>query len=169
MESIKTASDPKVFQQSDVPAALLLEGTFTSLYANRINKSTADSLDAYYHQPFLTSAVKPSRVLICADGDVAMNEVGERGPLPLGFSKDINYTFSNADFISNCIEYCVNPSGILAARSKDFALRLLDPEKTEDERGFWQLVNIGIPLAVVLICGLIFQWIRKRKYQSGTF
>lgn len=169
LESIKTASDPKVFQQSDVPAALLLEGTFTSLYANRINKSTADSLDAYYHQPFLTSAVKPSRVLICADGDVAMNEVGERGPLPLGFSKDINYTFSNADFISNCIEYCVNPSGILAARSKDFALRLLDPEKTEDERGFWQLVNIGIPLAVVLICGLIFQWIRKRKYQSGTF
>ena len=57
-------------------------------------------------------------------------------PLPLGFSKDINYTFANAEFLSNCLDYCVNPSGILEARSKDFSLRLLDPEKTEDGTEF---------------------------------
>ena len=98
-----------------------------------------------------------------------MNDLDERGrPLPLGFSKDINYTFANAEFLSNCIEYCVNPSGILEARSKDYSLRLLDPEKTEDGRSFWQFINIGLPLLVILVCGLIFQYIRKRKYSTGT-
>jgi len=99
-----------------------------------------------------------------------MNDLDERGrPLPLGFSKDINYTFANAEFLSNCIEYCVSPNGILEARSKDYSLRLLDPEKTEDGRSFWQFINIGLPLGVILICGLIFQYTRKRKYSSGTF
>ncbi|HEY4935873.1 MAG TPA: gliding motility-associated ABC transporter substrate-binding protein GldG, partial [Puia sp.] len=101
--------------------------------------------------------------------DLLMNDLSERGPLPLGFSKDINYTFANAEFLSNCLGYCVNPSGILQSRSKDYSLRLLDPEKTEDDRGFWQLVNIASPLLVIIICGLIFQYIRKRKYSTGTF
>ncbi|MDP9042200.1 MAG: gliding motility-associated ABC transporter substrate-binding protein GldG, partial [Bacteroidota bacterium] len=89
-------------------------------------------------------------------------------PLPLGFSKDINYTFANAEFLSNCLDYCVNPSGILEARSKDYSLRLLDPEKTEDERSFWQLINIALPLSGVIVCGLIFQYARKRKYSSAA-
>jgi ABC-type uncharacterized transport system involved in gliding motility auxiliary subunit len=95
-----------------------------------------------------------------------MNEISEGRPLPMGFSKDINYTFANAEFLSNCLDYCVHPDGILEARSKDYSLRLLDPEKTDEERSFWQLVNIALPLLVIIICGLIFQYIRKRKYNA---
>ena len=129
----------------------------------------ADSLAKVYSQPFLRSGEKTARIIVCADGDVVMNDLSERGtPLPLGFNKDINYTFANAEFLSNCLDYCVNPSGILEARSKDYSLRLLDPEKTEDERSLWQFVNIGLPLVVIVLCGLIFQYIRKRKYNAGT-
>jgi ABC-2 type transport system permease protein len=168
LETIKTASDPKAFKQADIPVAVMLEGKFKSLYANRISAVMADSLSQFYHQPFLKSAEKDARVVVCADGDLVMNDLSERGPLPLGFSKDINYTFANAEFLSNCLDYCVNPSGILESRSKDYSLRLLDPEKTEDERSFWQLINIASPLLVIVICGLIFQYIRKRKYSTDT-
>jgi ABC-2 type transport system permease protein len=168
LETVKTASDPKTFQQPDIPVAVVLEGKFQSLYANRVSPAMADSFAEVYKQPFLKSAEKNARIIVCADGDVLMNDVSEHGPLPLGFSKDINYTFANAEFLRNCLDYCVNPSGILQARSKDFSLRLLDPEKTEDERSFWQLINIASPLLVIIICGLIFQYIRKRKYNTGT-
>jgi ABC-2 type transport system permease protein len=168
LEMVKTASDPKVFRQSNIPAGVILEGKFQSLYANRISVATADSLSQLYNQPFLKSGIKEARVIVCADGDLLMNDISDHGPLPLGFSKDINYTFANAEFLANCLEYCVNPSGILEARSKDYSLRLLDPEKTEDDRSFWQVINIASPLLVIIICGLIFQFIRRRKYNTAS-
>jgi gliding-associated putative ABC transporter substrate-binding component GldG len=167
LESIKTAGDPKAFNQQNIPVAVLLEGKFSSLYANRTSPGMKDSLEEIYHQPFLKSAEKTARVIVCADADVAMNELSESGPLPLGFNKDINYTFANMDFLENCLDYCVNPSGILEARSKDYTLRLLDPEKTDEDRTFWQFVNISCPLLVILLCGIIFQFIRKKKYSNG--
>jgi gliding-associated putative ABC transporter substrate-binding component GldG len=167
LEMVKTASDPKLFQQSRIPVSVLLEGKFHSLYANRPQEPILDSFSS--PQPFLSSAEKIAHIIVCSDGDVVMNDLDERGrPLPLGFSKDINYTFANSELLSNFIEYIVSPDGILEARSKDYSLRLLDSEKTEEERSFWQLINIGLPLGIILICGLIFQYIRKRKYSSGT-
>jgi hypothetical protein len=95
-----------------------------------------------------------------------MNEISQRGPLPMGYNKDIDYTFANQDFIQNCLDYLTSSSGILETRSKDFTLRLLDMKKVEDNRGFWQFINIVLPLVFVLLAGLIFQWIRKRKYSG---
>jgi len=167
LDAVKTASDPKIFQQSKIPVGVLLEGKFTSLYANRMSAAQQDSLLKMYNQPFLKSGEKNARIIVCGDGDILLNELNKQGPLPLGYSKDINYTFANSEFLSNCLEYCVNPNGILEARSKDFSLRLLDPEKTEDDRSFWQMINIAGPLGVIVICGMIFQYIRKRKYNTG--
>jgi ABC-2 type transport system permease protein len=169
LEMLKTASDPKAFQQSDISVGVILEGKFSSLYANRISEAMQDSFARVFNNPFLKTGVKDARIIVCADGDLVLNDMNERGPLPLGFSKDNNYTFANAEFLSNCLDYCINPSGILQSRSKDYSLRLLDPEKTEDDRSFWQLVNIGSPLLAIILCGLIFQYARKRKYNTTTF
>ncbi len=167
LESIKTANDPKAFNRQNIPVAVLLQGKFSSLFANRVSPAMADSLEQKYGQPFLKSGEKTARVIVCADADIAMNEMSAQGPLPLGFNKDINYTFANMDFLENCLDYCVNPSGILEARSKDYTLRLLDPEKTDENKTFWQFVNIACPLLVILLCGFIFQFFRKKKYSTG--
>jgi ABC-2 type transport system permease protein len=168
LEIVKIANDPREFQQAAIPVGVILEGKFKSLYANRTSTATADSFARVYKQPLLKSGEKDARIIVCADGDLVLNEMSERGPLPLGFSKDNNYTFANAEFLSNCLDYCVNPSGILQSRSKDYSLRLLDPEKTEDDKTFWQLINIASPLLVIILCGLVFQYIRKRKYSVST-
>jgi len=164
-ESAKQANDPRVFNTPNIPVAMLLEGKFNSLFAGRVGTAVADSLTNIYKQPFLSAAEKPSRVIVIGDADILMNEVvPQRGPLPMGYSKDINYQFSNQDFVENCIEYMVNPSQILETRSKDFTLRLLDPAKIESDRPFWQFIDIGLPILLVIAGGYLYQFLRKRKY-----
>jgi ABC-2 type transport system permease protein len=167
LQSVQTANDPTVFTHPDIAVAILLEGRFRSLYANRLSSAMADTLANVYHQPFLAEDSSESRVLVCADGDIAMNEVNPReGPLPMGFNKDINYRFANQDFIDNSLDYILDPSGILETRTKDFTLRLLDPKKVEEDHSYWQFVNIVLPVLLVVLCGFVFQWLRKRKYQG---
>jgi len=163
-EVLKYKEDPKYFNESNIPVAMLLEGQFHSLFANRVSTAVADSLANVYHEPFLAEAAGPSRVIVCSDADIFMNEMTQRGPLPLGFSRDNNYTFANHDFMENCLEYMVNPSRILETRSKDFTLRLLDTVKVEKERTMWQFVNIGLPLFLVVLGGFVYQEVRRRKY-----
>jgi ABC-2 type transport system permease protein len=167
LDVLKYKDDMRMFPEANIPVAMLLEGKFRSLYANRISTSEADSLANVYHSPFLAEAKTPSRVIVVADGDIFMNEVTQRGPLPLGYSADNNYKFANQDFIENCIEYMVNPSRILETRSKDYTLRLLDPAKVESDRGFWQFINIGLPLVLVVLGGYVYQLVRRRRFTRG--
>jgi ABC-2 type transport system permease protein len=167
-EVMKYIDDRRMFRQADIPVAMLLEGKFHSLYANRLPSTMADSLANFYHQPFVAEATKPGRVIVCADGDIFLNEVTQQGPLPLGFSRDNNdYTFANQDFIDNAVEYMVNPSGILETRAKDFTLRLLDAAKVEKDRSFWQFINLGLPLILVVLGGYIYQAVRRWKYAQA--
>ncbi|HEY4207453.1 MAG TPA: gliding motility-associated ABC transporter substrate-binding protein GldG, partial [Puia sp.] len=163
-ESVKVANDPKAFTQHNIPVAMLLEGKFQSLYANRVSTALADSLANVYKQPFLASAEKPGRVIVMADADIVMNDLSQRGPLPMGYNKDISYQFANQDFVENCFDYLVNPSGVLETRAKDYTLRLLDPAKVEKDRNFWQFINIGLPILLVILGGYLYQFLRKRKY-----
>ncbi|HEY4060456.1 MAG TPA: gliding motility-associated ABC transporter substrate-binding protein GldG [Puia sp.] len=166
LESVKQAEDPALFNRPNIPVAVLLEGKFRSLFANRVSAAVADSFSSVYHQPYLPEAQVPSKVIVCADADVFMNEVAGQRPFPMGFSKDLNYTFANQDFVENSIEYLVNPSHILETRSKDYTLRLLDPSKVEKDRSMWQFINIGLPLILVVLGGYIYQLLRKKKYQG---
>ncbi|HTR28267.1 MAG TPA: gliding motility-associated ABC transporter substrate-binding protein GldG [Puia sp.] len=163
-EILKYKDDPAYFNQPNIPVAMLLEGTFHSLFENRLPKALADSLAGPYGQPFVPVSAKPGRVIVVADGDLFMNAVTERGPLPLGYSRDDDYQFANEYFINNCVEYLLNPSGILETRAKDYTLRLLDPSKVEQDRGFWQFINVGLPLILVALGGYLYQLVRRRKY-----
>jgi hypothetical protein len=60
----------------------------------------------------------------------------------------------------------VNNPAISETRNKDIVLRLIDSTKVKEQKTTWQLINIALPLALVLLCGWIYQEIRKRKYTS---
>ncbi len=162
---MKYKEDRRQFPEANIPVAMLFEGNFQSLFANRIPTALADSLANIYHQPFVAQSEKPSRVIVCGDGDIFMNEVSqEQRPKPLGWSEANGYQFANQNFVENCLEYLVNPSRILDTRSKDFTLRLLDSAKVDQDRSFWQFINIGLPLLLVVLGGYAYQLIRKRKF-----
>jgi ABC-2 type transport system permease protein len=166
--SVKVEEDERTYTRKQIPVAVLLEGKFNSLYTNRVAQATKDSLDKVYHHPFESSTAFENKMIVVSDADIVMNVVTQQeGPLPMGMHQFNKYQYANKDFFLNCMEYLTNPSGILEARSKDYTLRLLDTTRIEQNRGYWQFFNLAIPTMVVIICGFLFAWIKKRKYTTA--
>jgi gliding-associated putative ABC transporter substrate-binding component GldG len=165
--SVKVEEDAKTYTRAQIPVAMLLEGKFNSLYTNRIASSTRDSLDKVYNHPFQSSTDFENKMIVISDADIVMNVVTQKeGPLYMGMHQFNKYQYANKDFFQNCLEYLTNSSGILESRSKDYTLRLLDTAKVEEKRAYWQFFNIGIPTILVALLGLVFTWLRKRKYAA---
>lgn len=166
LQSVKTEDDLRTFTRSYVPVAVLLEGKFTSLYANRFTDDLRDSLQLFSAQPFIPAAIKPAKQIIISDADVVTNVVTQsQGPLPMGMQQYENYQFANKDFLLNALDYMVNNNGLLETRSKDFTLRLLDKQKITEQKTIWQSINIGIPILLVLLFGWLYQLKRKRDFE----
>lgn len=163
------APENEKFKKANIPAAVLLEGKFSSMYSNRLSQAMRDSL-AKYGTPFLPQCLRENKMIVVADGDIVLNSVVKGNqPIPMGmnpytFGSQREFSFANRDFLQNCIDYLVNASGLSEAKAKDYTLRLLDKKKVEEEKTNWQLINIAIPVAVVILFALIYQFLRKRKY-----
>ncbi len=164
LNSLQTEEDLAKFNRKNIPVAVLLEGKFSSMFANRASKAQLDSLAAYQQQ-FLRSGAEPGKVIVVSDADIVLNQVSETiGPLPMGVNKFTRIQYANKDFFLNCTEYLANKKNILDARAKDYTLRLLDVKKISTDKTFWQLVNIVAPVLLVCLFAVIYQWRRKRKY-----
>jgi gliding-associated putative ABC transporter substrate-binding component GldG len=162
---VKNEEDMNTFNHGPVPVAYLLEGKFSSLYANRISAAVADSLANLYGSPYKASSTEDNQMIVVADGDIVVNPVSQKeGPLTMGRNLYTGYQYANKDFFQNCLEWLTDRSGILELRGKDYTLRLLDKKKIEEQRSTWQMLNIGLPILLVLIFALFYQFLRKRRY-----
>jgi len=166
LQSVKTEEDLRNFTRSFVPIAVLLEGKFTSNYANRFTTTMGDTLANFTNKPFTAKGVKESKQIIVSDGDMVTNVVTQgEGPLAMGTQQYENYQFANKEFLMNALDYMVNGNGILDTRTKDFTLRLLNKQKITAEKTTWQLVNILVPILLVLLFGFVYQQRRKQLYR----
>ncbi|HLO81001.1 MAG TPA: gliding motility-associated ABC transporter substrate-binding protein GldG [Chitinophagaceae bacterium] len=162
--SVRNEEDLKTFTRANIPVAVLLEGRFESLYANRLSKAMADSLSAA-GQPFLQEAREDNKMIVVADGDLVINSVDQNeGPLQMGTNMYTKQQYANREFLLNSLEYMVDQSGILETRGKDFTLRLLDKTKFEENKSFWQILNIVVPALLVMFFIALYQYFRKTKY-----
>lgn len=167
-EENRTTPEDAAFKMKNIPAGVLLEGKFTSLYKNRVSAATMDSM-AHYGEPFLTECINENKMIVIADGDIVLNDVMQDGPLPMGLNAknagtQFEYQFANKDFTENCLDYLINNANLSEARAKDYTLRLLDKKKVDAERTQWQIINLALPLLFIILFGIIYQWWRKRKY-----
>lgn len=157
--------DPNSFNKKNLPVAMLLEGKFTSAYASRATESLKQGLQQLGRT--LKSESPPSSMIVIADGDVARNGIISRKDQkihPLGYNVFEGTRYANKDFLLNCIEYLLDDSGLIAARSKEVKLRLLDPVRAKAEKTKWQLVNIIFPLLFLAIFGVLYNYLRRRRY-----
>ena len=138
--------------------AVLLEGTFESLFKNRINK-LSDELQ------FIESS-KPNRMLVISDGDIAQNQISRGVALPLGFDNYEKRQYGNKDFILNAIDYLLEEDALIDVRTRELKMRLLDTQKINLERSFWQILNLIIPIGIVVIFGVLKHYRRKKKYTN---
>ena len=171
-EENRNAAVDAAFNKRNLITGVLLEGKFTSLFENRVSRDQIDSLN-FYGSPFQSENINENKMIIVSDGDIVLNKVYKGQLLPMGVNSytvgtQYEYQFANRQFVDNCIEYLVNNSGLSEAKSKDYKLRLLDHKKTNDQRGFWEMLNLLLPVFLVLIFGIIYQWWRKRKYAFSS-
>ena len=157
--------DDARFNAGPKPIAVALEGVFPSPFKNRLAAETIAMIDTIEGVSFLEES-KPTRMVVISDGDIIRNDydpVNSRVS-PLGYYKFTKENFANKALIQNAIEWLTDENGIIAARSKDIKLRLLDNAKVKAEKTTWQLLNIGVPLLLLLVFGIGYNYIRKRKY-----
>lgn len=169
-ENVNAPEDEK-FRKAHIPAAVLLEGKFSSVYANRLSKQVIDSM-AGSRFPFIRQCAEDNSMIIASDGDMVLNAVVKGGqPIPMGmnpytYGSQREFPFANRDFLLNCIEYLLNENGLSEAKSKDYVARLLDTKKVKAEKQYWQLINIVAPIVVVILFAFIYQWLRRRRYSQ---
>ncbi|WP_310391635.1 gliding motility-associated ABC transporter substrate-binding protein GldG [Hymenobacter sp.] len=152
--------NPKLYQRGFQPVGYLLEGQFTSLFANRARPGTLQ------FQPKKPANAKPSKVLVLADGDFIRSEIDPKtgNPFRLGFDRLANTEFANRELVLNATDYLLDETGLIAVRGKQITLRPLDKVKLAEQRRRWQLLNLGAPLALLGLFGAVRAWRRKRRY-----
>ncbi|XCF07569.1 gliding motility-associated ABC transporter substrate-binding protein GldG [Tamlana crocina] len=157
LDIVTKAQDPERFNQGNQSLAVLLEGEFHSVYENRI-------------KPFQLSEVKnisaPTKMIVIADGDLIKNDVVRNVPQELGFDRWTGQTYGNKEFLLNAVNYLLDDNGLINIRSKEIAVAFLNQQKIADQKTMWQLVNIVLPLVLLSLFGLGFNYFRKKKYSA---
>ena len=158
---LRQKPDQRLFTQKSQNVAYLLKGEFESLYANRMTSGIMESKEI----GFKTSS-EPTSMIVVADGDIIRNQfhIPQGYPLPLGFDQYTKITYGNKDFIENAISYLVDGEGLIEIRSRELKIRLLDMNKINNDALLWQIINVVLPSAIMVILGFILAFIRKRKY-----
>lgn len=161
----KVGLRPEQFNKGPQMVALAVEGIFPSMYENRIGKATLDT----YAELGLTFQKRSleNKMIIVSDGDIAKNKVlnYQEGQIaPLGFNEFENFQFANKEFLLNAIEYLIDTDGLIEARSKEIKLRLLDEVRAQEEKSYWQLLNIGLPVLFIVLFGLGYNFWRRRRF-----
>jgi len=148
------------------PIAVLLEGEFTSNFENRLPPEFLKER---------TFDFKPrsefTRQLVIADGDIAKNAVSSDGTRfrELGFDPIMNrMMYGNKEFLINAVNFLLGDENLINVRSRSVKLRQLDDEKILANREKWQILNIGLPIVLTLIAGIL-QWVFRRKRFSKKF
>ncbi|MBN9282784.1 MULTISPECIES: gliding motility-associated ABC transporter substrate-binding protein GldG [unclassified Flavobacterium] len=139
-----------------IPVSVLLEGKFNSMYENRVLP--------FKDTTYKTSG-KNSKMIVISDGDLIKNQLDQAfQPLELGYDKWTNNLYGNKEFLLNCVNYLLDDNGLINIRSKDVDLPLLDKQKVYDNYTTTQIITVGLPIVVLLVFGILFTFLRKRKY-----
>jgi len=141
-----------------IPLSVLLEGSFHSMFENRVLP---------FQQKSFQTAGKPNKIIVISDGDLIKNQLDKNfQPVELGYDQRSGNLYDNKDFLMNCVNYLLDDNGLINIRSKDLDLPLLDKEKVYESYTTTQILTIGLPNLILALFGIIFTFLRKKKYAN---
>jgi gliding-associated putative ABC transporter substrate-binding component GldG len=138
--------------------ALCLEGYFHSVFRGR--KAPTDSIaKTKPTAKFIEQTPYPNKMIVVGDGAITLanhSRFGGEG-MPL----------DNKTFLMNCVDYLLGNSALTDIRDKKVKIHILDyKNKVEGNERLIQILNLGAPVAVVLLFGFFRFSIRKKKNES---
>ena len=160
LQMVEQEPDPQAFQNSPKAVGVLLEGIFPSNYTNRPVPAGIDpSVERL-------AVSKAGKMIVLADGDLLKNQVSntDGSPFPLGYDRYTQQQYGNKILLLNAADYLTDDSGIIQLRNKEIKIRLLDRARIRTEKTYWQMLNIGLPLAILFGFGIARHYYRIRKY-----
>ncbi|WP_158568884.1 gliding motility-associated ABC transporter substrate-binding protein GldG [Chitinophaga silvisoli] len=163
---LRVKPNPRQFRQHDLPVAVLLEGQFTSLFRNRLSADEQQLIAQVTRKPFKEQS-EFNKMIVVSDGDLLTNAISQKnGPMQMGVNLfDPSMVYANKEFLLNSLGYLTNNAGIMEARNKELTLRLLDAEKIKQNKSVWQAICVIVPVLLILLFRVIFQFIRQRKFE----
>jgi ABC-2 type transport system permease protein len=157
LDEVQLTPRQEQFNERFQPVAVLLEGKFESAYRNRMNRQLFP--DTLVH---VKESGENSAMLVVSDGDMISVRIS-----PLGFDRYTKQTYGNKEFIVNAIQYLTGHQGLISLRSRQLTLRLLDKNKIKHDRTKWILINMIGPPLVIILMGILYTWLRKRRFTKG--
>jgi ABC-2 type transport system permease protein len=165
MDIIYRGPNPALYNQSGQNIALLMEGSFHSVFENRVLDprimANSQLFDIKYNS-------ENTSQLVLSDGNILENQVMETAngkvPYPLGYDRYSKKMFDNRKFMLNAINYMLGDNALIKLRNKQYKIRLLDKAKISNERLKYQIINTVLPIGTIILLGLIIGIVRKRKY-----
>ncbi len=141
-----------------IPLSVLLEGSFHSMFENRVLP---------FDQKSFQSLGKANKMIVVSDGDLIRNQLDKNfQPVELGYDQRSGNLYDNKDFLMNCVNYLLDDSGLINIRSKDLDLPLLNTNNVTDNYTYTQILTIGLPIFILGLFGLVFTFLRKKKYSN---
>jgi gliding-associated putative ABC transporter substrate-binding component GldG len=167
LSSLKFKPQPEMFKEKNIPMAVLLEGKFSSVFANRVDPNFLKVYTDSLKKDYAIECAQPNKMIVVSDGDVFLNDFSQnRGPMECGYYKITDQFFANKIFILNCMEYLTDDFGLLEARNKTLQLRLMDGVRIKEEQLLWQIINIALPIGIVLFFASGYFFFRRKKYEG---
>ncbi len=157
LQVVNEGPNPSEYNAGEIPLAVLLEGNFSSVYKNRVKPLKLEGIKNI-------DDGKPSKMVVISDGDIIKNQMQGNRPLELGFDKTTNQFYGNKEFLLNIVNYLLDDSGLINIRTRQIAVPFLDLQKTVEQRSKWQALNLLLPLGLLALFGIGFNYYRKRKY-----
>lgn len=165
LESINRPPARELFNRQDIPAGVLIEGRFTSVFRNRILAPLGIPAGE------VIAKSPDTKIMVFSDGSLLANKVRYQAGaapqiLPLGYDRVSQQTFGNKEFFVNALLYLSDREGILELRNTSVRLRLLDKVKLREQREILTWVNLLVPVMLVVVAGVGYNFLRRRKYAA---
>ena len=153
----------------------LIEGIFESNYKNRDLNENFKTLINNPNTNFKSESIETKMVFI-SDGDLIRNDFilsGENKGRPVLLSSEVSkfgtpdfyLKYGNATFFLNIVDELLGREELIPLRSKMSFPRLIKKD-AYDNKYFWQLINILLPIIGVILFAFSYWTIRKRKYRN---
>ena len=163
LNEAKVEPDRRLFNRQHIPVAVLMEGSFKSMFRNRLTPDFMDIPSMGYRETSDTT-----RMIVFSDGDIIKNRFNYQDATgyPLGYDFYTETMYANKELLLNCVDYLVGEDGSIASRSRNIKIRKLNVMKVKEERTQYQLLNILLPVGIVVVAGVVIVLLRRRKYRA---